>query len=626
MYIINIITRCSRLENLNIVKNSIYNNSYKFKINWYVIFDTSSLSDINSDILTDLYNSQAIIKFIKSVPGDHGHLMINSCLEEIKEGFVYVLDDDNIIHEDFYNTIFDNITNNPEKKGFIFSQKVSAKDFTGLDIREAKPENTKVQHIDMAQFLLRRDLIGQSRLDPMKYIADGIFIEKIFNENKEEFIFIDKILCYYNYIEKKKINSLPRVLIVGTNSNIQLNSKFIVDYESTELNTQSVLTDDNIDQIISEFNPDSIVSLSDSFSKFPKLSHHSLEFRRRWLHFNELSDNVGESSYFCAMNYILNPYHNDNPLVSVFTPIYNTGEKLIRAYESMKIQNYTNWEWVLVDDSNDGGKTLRIAEELAKKDCRISIYDFKKKSGGIVGESKYRAASLSQGKYIMELDHDDCLLPESLDLMVRAFKEYPDAKFVYSNCAEIDEKHNSLNYGDNFSFGYGKYKDEVYAGKTYKSIDCANINPKTIRHIVGVPNHFRAWEKSFYLSIGGHNRRLTIVDDYELIVRTFLNTKMVKIPKMLYLQFYHNSNTQNQTRKDIQRRVRTISNHYNEAIKNRFVELGLDDWAYDSNPNNPLSVESKFGEEEGFVNYIMNLDKKVEYNYNVLETNPIISI
>jgi hypothetical protein len=226
----------------------------------------------------------------------------------------------------------------------------------------------------------------------------------------------------------------------------------------------------------------------------------------------------------------------------------------------------------------------------------------------------------------MELDHDDFLLPEALSLMVKAFKEYPDAKFVYSNCAEIDEQHNSLNYGDNFSFGYGKYKEEYYAGRKYNSVDCANINPKTIRHIVGVPNHFRAWEKSFYLSIGGHNRRLTIVDDYELIVRTFLHTKMVKIPKMLYLQYYHNSNTQNLTRKDIQRRVRTISNHYNESIKNRFIELGLEDWAYNSNPLNPLVVESRFGDDEGFVNYIFEFDKKVEYNFNVLSNSSILSI
>jgi hypothetical protein len=130
-----------------------------------------------------------------------------------------------------------------------------------------------------------------------------------------------------------------------------------------------------------------------------------------------------------------------------------------------------------------------------------------------------------------------------------------------------------------------------------------NINPKTIRHIVGVPNHFRAWEKEFYHKIGGHNRRLSIADDYELIIRTFLNTRMVRIPKLLYLQFYHESNTQNDTRGDIQRRVRSIGSFYNQQIKQRFDELGFRDWAYDGNPLNPLLTESKFGVEENPVNY-----------------------
>jgi hypothetical protein len=220
------------------------------------------------------------------------------------------------------------------------------------------------------------------------------------------------------------------------------------------------------------------------------------------------------------------------------------------------------------------------------------------------------------------MDHDDVLTPDAALLMVEAFKKYPDCKFVYSDFAEIDENHNSLTYGDSFSFGYGSYRDEEYNGKIYKTVNTSNLNPKTIRHIVGVPNHFRAWERFFYHSIGGHNRRLSIADDYELIVRTFLNTKMVRIPKLLYLQFYHNSNTQNATRKDIQRRVRTISNFYNEKIKQRFNELGYEDWAYNFDKFNPLNAPSLFGSEENSVNYTMSLNNsQFIYDWNSILNN-----
>jgi hypothetical protein len=133
-----------------------------------------------------------------------------------------------------------------------------------------------------------------------------------------------------------------------------------------------------------------------------------------------------------------------------------------------------------------------------------------------------------------------------------------------------------------------------------------NINPKTIRHIVGVPNHIRAWRRKDYFNSGGYNRRLSIADDYELLINTFLTTKMLRIKKNEYLQFIHNSgeNTHNLSRADIQRRVRTIADTYNIKIKNRFEELSLRDWAYEGNPQFPLWTESRFGEEEGPVNLV----------------------
>ena len=600
---LNIITRCTRMHNLLTIRDSIFTTN-KFKVIWHISFDTSIIKNIDGDVISSLNSNDIRIKFVNGVDGDFGHQLINGVIDKIESGLIYVLDDDNIIHEDFYTEIYDSIVKNPDKSGFIFHQKVGKKDFTGLDIRIASPENTKVHGIDMAQFLVKKELIGGKRLPLMDYKADGIFIEDLFKSKPDEFLFIDKELCYYNFLgPKKKSHFLPKILVLGTEENINLESKFIAGYESTKLEVLSKMDDSNLHSIIKNFNPDSIATIGENYNKFSNLNYMPLDIRRRWLHFNDISD-IGEASYQSAMNYILSQDNSETPLISFFTPIYNTGEKLLRTYESVKNQTYTNWEWVLVNDSTDSGKTLKVAESISEKDCRVKVYDFKEKSGGVIGESKYRAASLCKGKYLMELDHDDDLLPEAAYWMVQAFKKYPDCKFCYSDCAEIDESHNSLTYGDGFSFGYGSYRDEVYNGKIYKAVNTQNINPITIRHIVGVPNHFRAWDRIFYHSIGGHNRRLTITDDYELVVRTFLNTKIVRIPKMLYLQYFHNSNTQDASRSDIQRRVRTIRNFYNKAINDRFIQLGIEDWAYNENPGDPTRSASRFGDREGAANYI----------------------
>lgn len=399
---------------------------------------------------------------------------------------------------------------------------------------------------------------------------------------------------------------LPHIIYIGKDEP-ELKSAQLFDYESYDLNVLYLKDDKDINEHIVSFNPDCIITTGASSQVYPNIMLLPIDIRRRWLNLpDSKSDEIGEMAYRCAMNYILS-YETDD-LISFFTPVYNTGETLLRTYESVKNQTYINWEWVIVNDSNDDGKTLKIAEELAANDARIKVYDFKRKSGGLIGEVKYRAACMCNGAYLAELDHDDYLLPDCAFNLVEAFKKYPEVGFVYSDCAEVDQNWNSLTYSDGFAFGYGKYETQFVMGKLMKVYISMNINPKTIRHIVGVPNHIRVWKKSVYHQIGGHNRRLSIADDYELMVRTFLATKLLRIPKIGYLQFIYAdenaANTHNTARADIQRRVRTIAAFYNEKIKQRFEELGVRDWAYEGNPQNPLLTESKFGKEESYVNLI----------------------
>ena len=92
-----------------------------------------------------------------------------------------------------------------------------------------------------------------------------------------------------------------------------------------------------------------------------------------------------------------------------------------------------------------------------------------------------------------------------------------------------------MTFRDGWAYGHGSYRDVEYQGRLYKSGSAGNINSKTIRHVISTPNHIRAWKRSFYESIGGHNKALPIADDYEIMVRTFLETRMVRVPKLCYI-------------------------------------------------------------------------------------------
>ena len=386
---LNIITRCTRLNYIRDVMSSIFNQSHnEIDVKWWLVFDIRNLKEIDTQFLKDVSDINCDVSYYIGDEGDFGHQLINKTIDKIDSGWIYVLDDDNLLHENFYQRLVEIIKENPRKRAIVFSQKVDGKDFSGLDIRIGSPENCKVSHIDMAQFVVRRDLFGDSyRILPMMYVADGLMIEKMFNENKNDFYFIDEVLCYYNKLSGSNWVSSPRVLYIGDDKP-ELKSFTIADWESSHLNVLYKENDSDLQKVLNDFNPNSIIIVGD-IDKAKNILQQPPDIRRRAFHFQNPVENIGESAYQVAMNWILNLDRRDT--VSYFTPIYNTGEKLRLAYQSLVNQTVNNWEWVLVNDSTDGGKTLKMAEELASNDNRIKLYDFRKKSGGVVGESKYRA-------------------------------------------------------------------------------------------------------------------------------------------------------------------------------------------------------------------------------------------
>ena len=99
---------------------------------------------------------------------------------------------------------------------------------------------------------------------------------------------------------------------------------------------------------------------------------------------------------------------------------------------------------------------------------------------------------------------------------------------------------------------------------------------------MAAPNHIRSWRATTYAEIGGHGDYIHVADDYELMVRTFLNTRMCRIPEMCYVQYrnYGVGNTHQSRNSEIQRLVRYFSTFYDKMIHERFLELGVDDFVW----------------------------------------------
>jgi hypothetical protein len=102
-----------------------------------------------------------------------------------------------------------------------------------------------------------------------------------------------------------------------------------------------------------------------------------------------------------------------------------------------------------------------------------------------------------------------------------------------------------------------------------------------------MPNHIRCWERETYFKIQRHNNKLAVVDDYELLIRTFLNTKMIQVKECLYIQYMNSggNNTQEPRRAEIQRMVDRIQKFYDYQIHQRILELGGVDWCWNESLN-----------------------------------------
>ena len=596
--ILHVITRCTKTSNLLEIKKSIEASIEDgYDIFWHIIFDTSVLKDIDAELLQKLNLSRFKLSFKSN---GSTYAAVNETINNISEdGFIYILDDDNTLHRklpEFLNNI------STEKDVLIFSQRVGGFEQSQWFKREATIENIRPTKIDKSQYAIKKQYFKKYKFQD-SYLADGLLISEIYRDSPELCQITDEILAYGNSLLKDKKARNPRVLYIGANKpDLKTNNPNY--WESSELDVLYLTDDKDLYKHLNEFKPDSIFSSVENEKDLDILWNAPFEIRKMWVNHPIVDEKAGEIAYNCAMLNMLQV--NRSQLVSFFTPIYNTGEKLRQAYSSLQNQTYNNWEWILVNDSSDGGITLKIAEDIAKNDPRVKVYDFREKSGGLIGEVKWRACCMTRGEILVELDHDDIVTPDCAELLIKASDKHPEIGFFYSDCVEAREDWSSMMYNEGFACGYGKYKKETALNKEFDVCIMPNINPKTIRHIVGVPNHIRAWRRHAYFAAGGHCRNLTIADDYELIIRTFLTTNMMRIPKLLYVQFFYNDgnemNTQDLTRQDIQRRVKTIARIYNEAIKRRFEELGKEDWAYNEIAELALDVPSRYGDDEGYVN------------------------
>lgn len=129
------------------------------------------------------------------------------------------------------------------------------------------------------------------------------------------------------------------------------------------------------------------------------------------------------------------PSLHSQALVSIIIPIYNAAPYLVRTWDSLSSQTYTQLEIILIDDGS-GDDSLDICRDIAMQDGRVKVLHHENQGASF---TRNRGIEEAAGDYIMFVDADDALSPYSVEALLKAAQKHHaditvgDVSVLYSN-------------------------------------------------------------------------------------------------------------------------------------------------------------------------------------------------
>lgn len=196
--------------------------------------------------------------------------------------------------------------------------------------------------------------------------------------------------------------------------------------------------------------------------------------------------------------------------VSVILPVYNGGEFIQEAIDSILNQTLSDFELIIIDDASTDGTTDIL---LSYTDYRIIYLRNEKNLGNY--PSRNIGLKLARGRYIAVMDSDDIAFPERLERQFSYMEAHSDILAVGT------------------SFLYGTEEIKRLQLLTEDEIKQALLDNNCFLHssLMIRTNVLRA--------LGGYDETYRYSSDYELVCRLVLSGKVVNMPDILMKYRWH---------------------------------------------------------------------------------------
>jgi hypothetical protein len=180
MKLINIITPCSRINNLHKISESI--NIPKENYRWIVVYDSLTLPDRN------YIPNNCEFYLHKDINSVFGNGQRNYALDLVEMGHIYFNDDDTLIHQELWDNIKD-----------YDDDFISFKQSNNDGSIRLNGDIIELGYIDSHNFITSHELVGNVRFELQHYTSDGIFAVNCYERAKTK-RYINKLLSIYNQL------------------------------------------------------------------------------------------------------------------------------------------------------------------------------------------------------------------------------------------------------------------------------------------------------------------------------------------------------------------------------------------------------------------------------------------
>ena len=203
------------------------------------------------------------------------------------------------------------------------------------------------------------------------------------------------------------------------------------------------------------------------------------------------------------------------PLVSVLMPVYNCGPFIDEAVQCILNQTFSDFEFLIVDDASTDDTWERLQKHT---DPRIRLSRNEANKG--LAQNLNDLLTIARGEFIARMDGDDACLPERFELQVRYLQAHPDCGAVGSHYVWMDSE------GRDTRAFFMPLEDSAIRGGL--PMHCNTIIHATVM-----------FRRAGLASVGGYRPRISIAEDYDLLLRLRPVCGFGNVPRVLYRYRQH---------------------------------------------------------------------------------------